>query len=333
MGPPFSGPRNMRYLITGGAGFIGSHLTDALIARGDSVAVLDNLATGSTENLLHLEGNGSLEVHAGSILDDHMVRTLVSESDVVVHLAAAVGVQLIVSEPLESMITNIRGTENVLGACAEQGKKVLVASTSEIYGKNSMGPLHEDSDRILGSPFKSRWSYSTSKAVDEILAHTYWKVKGTHSIVVRLFNCVGPRQTGSYGMVVPRFVRQAIRGEDISVYGTGEQRRCFCHVADTVAALVMLLDHPDTAGQVFNVGNDQEISMNDLAQLVIKLTGSDSKIIHIPYDVAYEEGFEDMERRVPDTNRLAALTGWGPSRDLEGTIKDVIEFERDKDQS
>jgi UDP-glucose 4-epimerase len=247
---------------------------------------------------------------------------------VVVHLAASVGVQLIVDHPLESLLNNIRGTEVILEACAEAGTKVLVASTSEIYGKNAQGPLHEDADRILGSPFVARWSYSTSKAVDEILAHAYWRERGTPSIVVRLFNTVGPRQTGAYGMVIPRFVGQALRGEPLTVYGTGTQRRCFCHVHDTVAALVSLLDHPDAVGSVFNVGAPNETTMEELARCVIEMTGSDSSLVHVPYDVAYESGFEDMERRVPDISRIGNLTGWRPTRSLDDILDDVIAYAR-----
>lgn len=318
----------MKYLITGGSGFIGSHLADALIGRGDSVVLLDNLSTGRIENVRHLLGDPRVTLHQISVLDEGMVRKLVAEADVVVHLAASVGVELIVSHPLESLTNNIRGTEVVLEACADFGKKVLVASTSEIYGKNANGPLREDADRILGSPFKARWSYSTAKAVDEILAYTFWRERGTPSIVVRLFNTVGPRQTGAYGMVVPRFVRQAVGGEPITIYGDGEQRRCFCHVHDVVTALVGLLDHPGSIGDVFNIGSQHELSINQLADLVIARTGSSSPIIHIPYDVAYEEGFEDMERRVPDTSKLNSLTGWQPTRSLGDILDNVIEHER-----
>ncbi|MGQ0668920.1 MAG: NAD-dependent epimerase/dehydratase family protein [Actinomycetota bacterium] len=318
----------MKYLITGGSGFIGSHLADAFVGRGDSVVLLDNLSTGRIENVRHLLGDPRVALHQISVLDEGMVRKLVAEADVVVHLAASVGVELIVSHPLESLTNNIRGTEVVLEACADFGKKVLVASTSEIYGKNANGPLREDADRILGSPLKARWSYSTAKAVDEILAYTFFRERGTPSIVVRLFNTVGPRQTGAYGMVVPRFVRQAIGGDPITIYGDGEQRRCFCHVHDVVAALVGLLDHPDSIGDVFNVGSQHELSINQLAGLVIKRTGSSSPIIHIPYDVAYEEGFEDMERRVPDTSKVNSLTGWQPTRSLDDILDDVIDHER-----
>ena len=318
----------MRYLITGGAGFIGSHLADRLIARGDEVVAMDDLSTGSLSNLRHLRDHHRLSFVRGSILDHPSVSELVGTTDAVVHLAAAVGVKLIVEKPLESLITNIRGTEIVLDAAARHGRKILLTSTSEIYGKNASGPLREDADRILGSPFKARWSYSTAKAVDEILAQAYWRDRGVPSIVVRLFNCVGPRQTGAFGMVLPRFVRQALVGEDLTVYGDGEQRRCFCHVLDAVEALIALLDNPGAVGDVFNGGAPQELSINELARLVIDLTRSSSAIVHIPYDEAYEEGFEDMERRVPDISKIRALTSWAPSLDLERCVGDVIESER-----
>lgn len=318
------------YLITGGAGFIGSHLADALIARSDRVALLDNLSTGNLANIDHLSDHPAVRFHQGSTLDADLVKRLVGDTDVVVHLAASVGVELIVKRPLEALINNIRGTEVVLEACAALGRKVLVTSTSEIYGKNADGPLPEDADRILGSPFKARWSYSTAKAVDEILAYTYWRERGTPSIVVRLFNTVGPRQTGSYGMVVPRFVTQALLGEDLTVFGDGEQRRCFCHVHDAVSALLALLDHPGAIGEVFNVGSQQEVTINELAGLVIRMTGSSSSMTRIPYEVAYEEGFEDMLRRVPDTTRIRSLTGWEPHRSLEQILTDLIAYEKTK---
>jgi len=318
----------VRYLITGGAGFIGSHLADRLLARGDSVSALDDLSTGSSRNIAHLSDHPGFRFVQGSILDHPLVAGLVADSDAVVHLAAAVGVRLIVEKPLESLLTNIRGTEIVLDAVADGGRKILITSTSEIYGKNASGPLHEDADRVLGSPFKARWSYSTAKAVDEILARAYWHDRGVPSIVVRLFNSVGPRQTGEFGMVVPSFVRQALAGQDITVYGDGTQRRCFCHVLDTVGALVAVLDHPGAVGDVFNVGAPHELSMNELAERIVAASGSGSRIVHIPYDEAYEEGFEDMERRVPDIAKIKALTGWEPALDLEQIIEDAIEFER-----
>jgi UDP-glucose 4-epimerase len=318
----------MHYLITGGAGFIGSHLADRLLGRGDEVTALDDLSTGSARNVAHLEGEPRFRLVRGTILHHPTVTELVAETDAVVHLAAAVGVKLIVERPLESLLTNIRGTEIVLDAVARSPRPILIASTSEIYGKNASGPLREDADRILGSPFKARWSYSTAKAVDEILARAYWRDRAVPSIVVRLFNCVGPRQTGTYGMVVPTFVRQALAGRDVTVFGDGEQRRSFCHVLDTVEALVALLDHPGAVGDVFNVGAPHELTMNELALMVVRLTGSPSQVVHIPYDEAYEEGFEDMERRVPDLSKIAALTGWAPVLGLDRIVGDVIESER-----
>jgi nucleoside-diphosphate-sugar epimerase len=318
----------MRYLITGGAGFIGSHMADHLIARGDEVVAMDDLSTGSLRNVAHLDAEPRFRLVRGTILDHPGMVELMEDVDVVVHLAAAVGVKLIVERPLESLLTNIRGTEIVLDAAASSGCTILITSTSEIYGKNASGPLHEDADRILGSPFKARWSYSTGKAVDEILARAYWRDRGVPAIVTRLFNCVGPRQTGAFGMVLPRFVQQAMTGDDLTVYGTGEQRRCFCHVLDTVRALVALLDHPDAIGDVFNVGAPFELSMNDLARTVIEVVGSSSRIVHISYEAAYEEGFEDMERRVPDISKIRDVTGWEPTLDLERIVADVVASER-----
>ena len=318
----------MDYLITGGAGFIGSHLAEALLDRGDRVTALDDVSTGSIENIRHLLDNPGFTLREGTVLDGSLVHVLAGRADVIVHLAAAVGVKLIVEQPLRSLITNIRGTENVLEAAALAEARVLVASTSEIYGKNATGPLPETSDRILGSPFVARWSYSEAKAVDEILAHAYWKERGTEAIVVRLFNCVGPRQTGTYGMVVPSLVRQALGGDDVTVYGTGDQRRCFCHVLDTVGAIMGLLDHPDSPGDPFNIGADNEISIDELAELIVAKTGSTSQIVHVPYEIAYEEGFEDMERRVPDITKITSLTGWTPKHTLDDILDDVIGHER-----
>jgi len=320
----------MRYLITGGAGFIGSHLADRLLERGDEVYALDDLSTGSTANIEHLRRRERFGFVEGTILDHPLMAGLVAETDVVVHLAAAVDVRLIVEKPLESLITNIRGTEIVLDTAASAGRKVLITSTSEIYGKNATGPLHEDADRILGSPFKARWSYSTAKAVDEILARAFWRDRALPTIVVRLFNCVGPRQTGEFGMVVPTFIRQALAGEELTVFGDGEQRRCFCHVEDVVEALLRLLDEDRAVGDVFNVGAPHELSMNQLAERVIAMTGSSSRVVHIPYDEAYEEGFEDMERRVPDIAKIGALTAWAPTRDLDTILGDMIAFHRER---
>src|SRR3954454_426390 len=264
----------MKVLITGGAGFIGSHLADLLLEQGHSVIALDNLSTGQHRNIEHLLGRTDFEFVLGSILTAALVDDCVARSDAVFHLAAAVGVQLIVQKPLESLATNIKGSEIVFEKAHKYGTKILVTSTSEIYGKNTSDRLHEDDDRILGSPLKSRWSYSEAKAIDEILAYTYWKEKGLESVIVRLFNTVGPRQTGFYGMVIPRFVQQAVRGEPITVYGDGSQTRCFCFVGDVVAALLALMDHPEARGRVFNIGGTEEVSILELAQLIIGATGS-----------------------------------------------------------
>ena len=316
--------------MTGGAGFIGSHLADALIKRGDQVEALDDLSTGAVDNLAELLGNPHFSFLEGSVRDEAAVHEAVRRADAVVHLAASVGVRRILERPLESLMNNIHGTEVMLEACAAFERKVLVASTSEIYGKNTSSKLAEDSDRILGPTFKSRWSYSTSKAVDEILAFGYFRERGTPSIVVRLFNTVGPRQTGAYGMVVPRFVRQALTGEALTVFGDGQQRRCFCHVNDTVRALLALLDHPNSVGQVFNIGSQEETTIHDLGLLVIQMTGSTSSIVRVPYDKAYDDGFEDMQRRFPDIGKISALTGWCPLATLETIIGDVIDFEKNR---
>lgn len=312
-----------KYLITGGAGFIGSHLVDSLIERGEQVIVLDDLSTGRHDNIRKYIGRSDFEFILGSILNESLVDDAVRRSDVVVHLAAAVGVTLIVERPLESLATNIRGSEVVLERCHKYGRKVLVASTSEIYGKNTSDSLHENEDRILGSPLKTRWSYSEAKAIEEVLAHAYWREKGLPTVIVRLFNTVGPRQVGNYGMVVPRLVEQALLGLPITVYGSGTQTRCFGHVADIVKALLLLLDTPDAEGQVFNVGVRAEVSINELADRIVTLTGSRSSIVHVPYEQAYEVGFEDMERRVPNTDKLEALTGWTAKRTLDDIVRDV----------
>jgi UDP-glucose 4-epimerase len=318
----------MKALITGGAGFIGSHLADKLIERGDHVIALDNLSTGRYANIEHLLGRPDFEFVLGSILNADLVDDLAARSDVIFHLAAAVGVELIVEKPLESIQTNVRGSETVMEKAHKYGTKVLVASTSEIYGKNTSDKLHEEDDRILGSPLKSRWSYSEAKALDEILAYTYWRQKGLETVIVRLFNTVGPRQTGHYGMVIPRFVNQAVRGEAITVYGDGAQTRCFCYVGDVVDAMMALIEHPDAYGRVFNIGGSEEISIKELADRVIALSGSHSQVRYLPYDVAYEEGFEDMQRRVPDTTRAEQLIGFRQTVDLEGIIQMVIEEQR-----
>jgi UDP-glucose 4-epimerase len=320
----------LKALITGGAGFIGSHLAETLLKAGSEIVVLDDLSTGRYENIAHLENKKTFKFVEGSILNETLMDKLAGDCDVIYHLAAAVGVELIVKKPLESLTTNIKGSEVVLEMAHRYHKKILITSTSEIYGKNVNGPLKEDDDRILGSPLKSRWSYSTAKAVDEILAYIYWKEKGVPAVIVRLFNTVGPRQTGAYGMVIPRFVAQALRGESLTVYGTGNQSRCFLHVKDTVAALIKLGDNPKAIGEVFNVGSQEEVTIKELADKVIKLSKSKSKINFIPYDKAYEEGFEDMQRRVPDTNKIHSLIGFKPTSNLDNIIEDVIEYYRNK---
>ncbi|GAA0350969.1 GDP-mannose 4,6-dehydratase [Actinoallomurus spadix] len=314
----------MTYLVTGGAGFIGSHLVDALLARGDSVVALDNLATGSPANLSEAAKNASFRFVHGSVLDELIVDELVHRCDAVIHMAAAVGVRLVVEEPLRSLITNIRGSQIVIEAAHRYRRKVLMTSTSDIYGKNSLGPLQETADRILGPPSIVRWAYSTAKAVDEILANCYHREHDLATVVVRLFNTVGPRQSAAYGMVVPRLVRQAVRGEPLTVYGDGRQTRCFTHVSDIVDALLRLLDEPAAIGQTYNVGASREISIRELAEMIIARTGSASAIRFVPYDQAYESGFEDMQRKVPDTSKLRVLTGWLPRRSLDDILTDAI---------
>ncbi|HAZ10451.1 MAG TPA: nucleoside-diphosphate sugar epimerase [Candidatus Omnitrophica bacterium] len=316
----------MKVLITGGAGFIGSHLSDELIAGGNEVVILDDLSTGRFENITHLDGNKSFQFIEGTILNETLVDKLVERCDVVYHLAAAVGVDLVVKKPLESLVTNIKGSEIVLDMVHRYHKKILITSTSEIYGKNTNGPLKEDDDRILGSPLKVRWGYSTAKAVDEMLAYIYWKEKKVPTVIVRLFNTVGPRQTGAYGMVVPRFINQALRNEDITVYGTGKQSRCFLHVKDVIKTLIKLMNNKDAVGNVFNIGSHEEITIENLAKKIIEISKSKSKITYISYEKAYEEGFEDMQRRVPDTTKVKNLVGFNPTMDLEGIIKSVIEY-------
>ncbi len=314
----------MRYLITGGAGFIGSHLVEKLITRGDQVTVFDNLSTGSANNLSGIKNKIIFE--QGNILDKAAIDKLVSKSDYVVHLAAALGVLNIVNKPLESLRTNLQGSEVVLEACDRNRKPVLIASTSEIYGKNDKVPLNEEDDRIIGHPLKSRWSYSEAKAVDESLAYFYYLESNLPIRIVRFFNTVGPRQIGHYGMVVPRFVSSALKNEPLSVYGSGEQIRCFCHVDDAVRALLLVMDLEKAIGEVFNVGNNQQISIIDLAKKVIEITGSSSKIEKIAYKDAYPEGFEDMQRRVPDISKIDQFLGWKPEINLDQIIKDIAAF-------
>ena len=312
-----------KILVTGGAGFIGSHLVDRLVRDQKSVVVLDDLSTGRHDNLREHSGSKSVEFVLGSILNDALVDDVVRRVDAVVHLAAAVGVNLIVERPLESLATNIRGSEIVLEKCHKYSRKVLVASTSEIYGKNTSDALSEEDDRILGSPLKTRWSYSEAKAIEEVLAHAYWRQKGLPTVIVRLFNTVGPRQVGHYGMVIPRLVQQALLNEPMTVFGDGSQTRCFCHVSDVTEALVSLLAAPEAEGQVYNVGGRDEISIWNLAELIKDIVGSSSGIELIPYERAYESGFEDMQRRRPDTSKVNMALGWSPQLNLHRIIEDV----------
>jgi UDP-glucose 4-epimerase len=319
----------MRVLITGGAGFIGSHLADRMLARGDDVVVIDDFSSGSPDNIAHLRGNARFECVVGSASDAEVVMPLVARSEAIVHLAAAVGVRLILESPVRTIENNLFGTAVVLTAAADaykagNRKTVLLASTSEVYGKGNRPPFREDDDLTLGPTTNSRWAYACSKAMDEWLGLAHWREHGLPVIIARLFNTVGPRQTGRYGMVLPNFTEQALAGEPITVFGTGRQSRCFCHVSDTVEAIVRLLDTPGTDGQVFNVGSDREISMRDLAELVRRTANSNSPIELVPYEEAYAEGFEDMERRVPDCGKIEKWTGFRPKRSLEQIIADVI---------
>ena len=314
----------LTYLVTGGSGFIGAHLVEALLDRGDKVVALDNLSTGRASNLSAVKGHPRLTFVHGSVLDELIVDELTNECDVVVHLAAAVGVKLIVEQPLRSLTTNIRGSEIVIEAAHRYRRKILLASTSEVYGRNSSGPLHEESERILGSPSVVRWAYSTAKTVDEMLANAYHKERGLPTVVARLFNTVGPRQSPAYGMVIPRLIRQALSGEPLTVFGDGRQTRCFAHVADVVAAMLLLLDDENAVGGTFNVGTSDEISILDLAELIMSRCQSKSSVQLVPYEQAYESGFEDMERRVPDTTKLRTCTGWRPRNSLNDILRDMI---------
>lgn len=312
-------------MVTGGAGFIGSHLSERLISDGHSVTVIDDFSTGRASNLNNLKGIDNFILVEGSILDTDVLIPLISEADYVFHLAAAVGVFNIVNNPLASLLTNIRGTENVLEAAAQRNIPVFVTSSSEVYGKNISDSLRESDDRILGSPVTLRWSYSEAKAIDESLAYAYFVEKKLETRIVRFFNTVGPRQLGAYGMVVPRFVRSALNNEPITIYGTGEQTRCFGHVYDAVEAVIKIAFSPNTIGKVINIGNDFEISINDLAKKIISETGSKSSVVHIPYEEAYGDGFEDMERRIPNIELINQLVGWKPQRDLSTMISDIAE--------
>ena len=318
----------MKALITGGAGFIGSHLAEKLLAGGWQVAVLDDLSTGSMDNIDHLTGRPGFSYRIGSALDGPLVREMVDRADTTIHLAAAVGVRLIVERPVHTIETNVRATEVVLDAAARKQKPVMIASSSEVYGKSSRVPFHEDDDVSLGPTVRSRWAYACSKALDEWLAFAYAREKGVPVVVVRLFNTVGPRQVGQYGMVLPNFARQALTGQPLTVYGTGEQSRSFVHVRDVVHALELLLGADGARDQVFNVGCDREITIRGLAEMVRARAGSDSPIALVPYEEAYAEGFDDMPRRVPDVSKLFAATGYRPSTPLEEIVDDVLADQR-----
>jgi UDP-glucose 4-epimerase len=318
----------MRWLITGGAGFIGSHLAEFLVHKGDEVYVLDDLSTGSARNVAAIRQHERFHFVVDTMTNANIVAELVDMADQVVHLAAAVGVRLIVESPVRTIELNVHGTEVVLHAAAKKGKRVLVASTSEVYGKSPQIPFREEQDLVLGPSTKGRWSYAASKLIDEFLALAYWKEKKLPTTVVRLFNTVGPRQTGRYGMVIPTFVRQALAGQPLSVFGTGEQSRCFCHVSDVIQALHALSLSDKAVGEVFNVGGEQEITMRALAERVRELVGSSSIVRSVSYDDAYEQGFEDMLRRVPDVSKIRGLTGWSASQSLDDVLRDVIAFER-----
>src|SRR3954452_19457611 len=317
---------NLRVLITGGAGFIGSHLSDAYLERGDEVFIIDDLSTGSFENIRHLKDHPRFHYTIESVHNQPATAELVDQCDVIVHLAAAVGVKLIVESPVHTIETNVHGTEVVLSLANKKKKKVLIASTSEVYGLSTEVPFREDGSLVMGATTKGRWSYACSKAIDEFLALAYWREKKLPTVVVRLFNTVGPRQTGQYGMVIPTFVKQALSGRPITVYGDGTQTRCFGYVGDVVKALVQLMEHKDAVGQVFNIGSHEEVSILEVAERVKELTKSDSEIVFVPYDEAYEEGFEDMPRRVPDISKVSALVGFQPQIKLDGILEQVIAY-------
>ena len=311
----------MKVFITGGAGFIGSHLCDALIARGDEVSILDNLSTGSKENIAHLDGK--IKVSQGDIRDQSLVELLVADSELVLHMAAALGVDNILENPIESISTNFYGSEIVLGAALKFDKRILIASTSEIYGKNTKQPLSETDDRVIGTPQKLRWTYSDAKALEEATAHFLFLTKQLRVTTIRFFNTVGPRQTGKYGMVIPRFVRAAIENKPLKIFGDGSQSRVFCHVGDSVKAILALAANDKTIGEVFNIGGEGEISILELAKLIIRQTNSKSEITFTDYEDAYAAGFEEMARRVPDISKLTNFTGWKPKLDLNAIIDDV----------
>ena len=318
----------MRALITGGAGFIGSHLSEALLEKGHEVFVLDNLSTGSIENIAHLKDGHRFHYTIDSVTNEPILAELVDQSDVVFHLAAAVGVKLIVEQPVNTIETNVHGTEVVLKHANKKKKLVLIASTSEVYGKSAEVPFSETADLVLGPSVKHRWAYACSKLIDEFLALAYWKEKKLPVVIVRLFNTVGPRQTGRYGMVIPTFVRQALANQPITVYGDGTQSRSFTYVGDVVEGLISLVEEPRAVGEVFNIGNGEEITIGALAERVKVLADSRSSIVNIPYDQAYEEGFEDMPRRVPDIRKIGALVGYEPRVHLDEILRKVIDYFR-----
>ena len=314
----------MKIFITGGAGFIGSHLTEALLNAGHEVVIADNFSTSTPANLDRVKGNPGLQVFELDIVEaPERVAELVKESDAVIHLAAAVGVEMVVKNPVHTITTNVHGTENVLAPAAKYGKRTIIASTSEVYGKSTNEKFSETDDLLIGSPFNSRWCYASSKLLDEFSLMAFHREAGLPGTVVRFFNTVGPRQTGRYGMVIPRFVAQALKNEPLTVDGDGEQSRCFCHVADVVRALMLLLDNKESIGNIYNIGSQELVSIRELAQEIIKRTGSKSEIKAIPYEVAYAKGFEDMRRRYPDTSRIKALVNWQPEHTLADIIDDV----------
>ncbi len=319
-----------RFLITGGAGFIGSHLAERLLALGQRVHVLDNLSTGSIENVKTLRSFPDFEFVMDEVSNERVLAELVDASDVVFHLAATVGVQKIIDSPVETIVNNVHGTEMVLNAVAKKRRKIVVASTSEVYGKSAALPFQEDGDLVLGATSKSRWSYACSKAIDEFLALAYWKEKKTPAVVARLFNTIGPRQSGQYGMVVPRFIGQALDQQDVTVYGTGEQTRSFTYVEDVVEWLIRLSHDDRAVGEIYNLGNPHEITITDLAQRIVRLTGSSSRIRYVPYDQAYESGFEDMGRRDPDISKVTALTGYRPQVGVDEALQRTIEWRRER---
>jgi UDP-glucose 4-epimerase len=315
----------MHFLITGGAGFVGSHLADFLLARGDRITVIDDLSTGSIKNIAHLRGHDRFDYRIDTMMNGPLLAELVDEVDGIFHLAAAVGVKLIVDSPVRTMETNIRCTELLLEIADKKKKKVFVASTSEVYGKSTELPFQEDGDLVMGATSRGRWSYACSKAIDEFLAIAYWRERGLPTVIARLFNTVGPRQTGQYGMVIPRFVNQALAGEDITVYGDGSQQRCFGHVRDVVRAIAGLMDCDAAVGEVFNIGTQEEISILHLAERIRSFVGSRSRIVHVPFTTAYDKDFEDMPRRIPATDKIREFIGWRPEATLDDILVDVVQ--------